>query len=276
VLAPPREFHILPDMKYLILLLLAALSAVFTAWLGPRSRVVEALGWNLCAGFLSALAIVIFIERAIEKKRQEERERIAALALRHMRLPLQRIISFFAEMIKATVPHPFLALPRSLAELFRAANTANLDWLNFGAETGNLAHYTWATYGANVLKVETDKLSASLDKYLAVLDAEFVEAVETMCDDTFLHLVGGMHGFMTAAAGHPQIQFHINGTAGIRATFFDRLLEVVHLYQKNGGQPLQVPTSLIREDIYPHTGSGRLAALPAPIGVWAGDPPPHV
>src|SRR5579859_3587033 len=114
-------------MRYVILLALAATTAGIGYLLRDKGYwFVNNLAGNLAAGFLGTLAVLFFIERAIDKKRQQERTRLAGLALREMQVSVQKIVNLFAEMIKASASKPFLSLPTSLDELFDRANSANL------------------------------------------------------------------------------------------------------------------------------------------------------
>src|SRR5437773_154708 len=107
--------------------------------------VVDNLGGNLAAGFVGTLAVLFFIEKAIEKKRQEERTRFARLAVRRIASSVQGFVNLFSTMIKASAPATICSLPPSLNDLFSAPVTANLDWLDLDGPTGNLEHQDWKT-----------------------------------------------------------------------------------------------------------------------------------
>src|SRR6266487_178362 len=118
-------------MRYLILLTLSVTTAGTGYFLRDKDYwLIDNLAGNLAAGFLGSLAVLFFIERAIDKKREEERNRLAALAVPKLQASLQRIVGLLADMIKASAPHPICSLPTSLGELFSPANTAGLDWFD--------------------------------------------------------------------------------------------------------------------------------------------------
>jgi hypothetical protein len=72
-------------MRFVILIVLAVATCAIAYILRGRGYwLVDNLGGNLAAGFLGTLATLFFIERAIEKKRQQERTRLGVLALRQI------------------------------------------------------------------------------------------------------------------------------------------------------------------------------------------------
>lgn len=262
-------------MRYLILLILAITTCVIGYFLRDKGYwLVDNLSGNLPAGFLGSLAILFFVERAIEKKRQQERTRIAGLALRQIRLPLQKIVILFAEMIKASAPKPFCSLPASLHELFNPVNTAHLDWLDLDGPTGHVKRTDWKTESEAILTSELEHLTAILDRYLTFLDIQLVEAIDSLIQDSFLRFVRTMRSYDDAIRklGRNR-RSTIYGSAAVRDEFFARLLAVAKQLELAGGKAPVVPTSLVRQDMMPKAGQARLKSLPPPVIFCDGDPP---
>jgi hypothetical protein len=262
--------------RYVILLALAVVTGSLAYLLrGKGYWLVDNLGGNLAAGFLGSLAVLFFIERAIENKRKQERMRLAALALSQMWLSLQRIVILFAEMLKASAPKPLSSLPSSLQELFSHGNTSDLDWLDLDGPTGHAEHTNWKALVEAVLAAELDRLAAILDRYLPFLDVQLVESIDSLTTDCFL---GYLRRMRRAADALGKLGVKpgttLYGTSEVRDEFFARLLAAGKQVELAGGKPLTVPTSLIREDMMPKAGQARLRSLPAyPALFGHGDPP---
>lgn len=263
-------------MRYVILLVLALTAGFLGFFLRDRGYwFVDNLAGNLAAGFLGSLAVLFFIERSIENKRQEERTRLATLAFRQIQLSLQRIVDLFADMLKASSSKPLISLPASLPELFSPVSVADLDWLDLNGPTGSGEHTDWKAQCEAVLNTELERLAAIMDRYLPFLEIELVEAIDSITADPFVNYVRGMRRVAVVldkqgAKSGPTLY----GTSVIRDEFFTRLLAAAKQLNLSGGKALVVPTSLVRQDMMPNAGQARFKLLPAtPVLVGAGDPP---
>lgn len=263
-------------MRYAVLVGLALITGGATYLFRDKGYwAVNNLGANLAAGFLGTLATLFFIERSIERRRQQERSRLAQLALRQLRASLVRIVTLFSNMIKASAAKPFETPPRSLEELFNNTNSETLDWLDLNAQTGFSDQMDWKRYADFVLTSERDLLLSVLDRYLPALDVTLIEAVESITNDDFVRYLRQLPRLSEnlAKAGRSGNTV-LYGTAEIRNRLFAKLLEAAREVERAGANQVEVPTSLIREDMVPKAGRGRLKALPAhPVLVGPGDPP---
>lgn len=263
-------------MRYAVLVLLALITGGATYLLRDKGYwAVNNLGANLAAGFLGSLATLFFIERSIERRRQQERSRLAQLALRQLRVSLVRIVTLFSNMIKASAAKPFETPPGSLEDLFNNTNNEMLDWLDLNAQTGFSDQMDWKRHADFVLTSERDLLLSVLDRYLSALDVPLIEAVESITNDGFVGYLRQLPRLSeNLAKSGKSGNTVLYGTAEIRSRLFAKLLEAAREVERAGANPVEVPTSLIREDMAPKAGQGRLKALPAhPVLVGPGDPP---
>jgi len=263
-------------MRYAILLILALVSGGIGYFFRDAGYwLVNNLAGNLSAGFLGSVAILFFIERSIERKRQQERDRLSVLALRQIRSSLQGIVDLFSDMLKASTQAAVTSLPESLHELFSPCSTTNLDWLDLNGPTGNVESTDWKAQVETVLTTVRDQLIATLDRYLPFLDIKLVEAIDSVTTDCFFNYLLKMR---RATDGLNKIGVRggatLYGTKEVRAEFFARLLAAVKQLELAGGKAPTVPTSLVRQDMMPKAGQARLKSLPRyPALFGHGDPP---
>src|SRR5437867_9518982 len=89
--------------RYRMLALLSLASALI-AYAGRGYWAVDAFAANIAAGFIGALATVILVDRAAERRQEENHRRVERVALRQARLPIVHLSELFADMIKASSP----------------------------------------------------------------------------------------------------------------------------------------------------------------------------
>ena len=80
-------------------------------WAGRGYWAVDAFAANIAAGFIGALATVILVDRAAERRQEENHRRVERVALRQARLPIVHLSELFADMIKAGTLTPPEAIP---------------------------------------------------------------------------------------------------------------------------------------------------------------------
>lgn len=216
--------------------------------------------------------MLAFVDRAVEDARDRERAGVERIALEQMRLPLIHLIELVADMMKAAAPGP-LAKPASLRELFSPTNLSYIDWIDLGGQPGTITPTDWYRYLATELEKIRNKLSSTIDKYIAFLGVEIVEDVEQLCSAQFLTVLRSL------ATAREQLTsagvkrgYTLAKLGPIRDTFMQVLLRTIDYYERKSGQSLPVPDSVGCEDVAPRTGSSRLAALNENDHVWLNEP----
>ena len=252
---------------------LSTIAAGLIAYFGRGAWIVDAFAANVAAGLLGALFTIVFVDRAAEHRREQERRRVELMAMRHARVPLVRMAELFFDIIKAAS----VVRPRSLTtgycDVFAASETDQMDWLRLDAPSRVVGH-DWYVYIDETLSDASDQLQAIADRYLAHLNLAFVERLDVVLHDDFVTLLRSLKRAHDNLVSHglPQ-RFSLNGTKPLRDPFFKKLLELIACYEATAGAPLPMSPGLGRDDVLPKYGSARLERLPAPIQI--ADAPPR-
>lgn len=260
--------------RYKILALLSILSGA-AAYIGRGYWVVDAFAANVAAGFMGALLTVVLVDRAAEKRQEETRQRVQRIAMSRVRHPLTHITRLLVDMMKAAMPGRPVPQPATFEEFFSRPHTDCLDWLMLDGRSGSLGNVSWYDHIHETLKHSSERLSEIVDKYMAYLGVEFVEAVEDLREDGFMALVGSLSETKRLLANEKlPIALTLNGTAPIRDEFFRKLLRLIREYESASGEKLPFPSAeFSRDDISPVLGSSRVAQPSKALTVSAGPPP---
>jgi hypothetical protein len=257
--------------RYFVLVLLAVVTGMM-AYFGRGVWFFDAFAANITAGFVAALFIVFFVDRAAEQRRELERRRIELVAMKQIRLQLVHLTELFADMIKAALPSHPTTLPATYGELFSAPLTDTIDWLRMDGPSGVLGA-DWYSRTHNDLSRIANEFLAIVDRYLPFLNVSFLELVDDVLQCHFPNLLKQLKPARDNIARQGQLQdFSLNKTKEARDEFFVKLLRLIAYYEVTAGEPLPVPANFGRNDVSPKFGDARLAALPAGIQVRQGLP----
>lgn len=260
--------------RYKVLALLIILS-VAGAYFGRGYWAVDAFAANVAAGFMGALLTVVLVDRAAERRQEETRQRVRRIAMSRAGHPLIHITHLLVDMMKASMSARPVPQPASYQEFFSRPHTECLDWLMLDGRSGSLGNISWYDHIHETLERSSKRLSEIVDKYVAYLGVEFVEAVEDLRGDGFMALIGGLGETKRLLANENlPTTLTLNGTAPIRDKFFRKLLRLIEEYESASGEALPFPSGeFSRDDISPGLGSSRLVQLPRAITVAGGLPP---
>ena len=249
--------------KYTLLALLSILSAA-AAYLWRGYWAVDALLPNMAAGFLASLLTILFIDRSAEKRLQEERHRIERVAMSQLKRDLIHLTELFSNMIKAAIPQIPSPAPQNLRDLFSPEFTQHLGWLDLRTSAGTLNATAWFLYIDRVLKEVFEDCSNVVDKYLPYLSIELVEQLEAVRNDSFISMLRRMRpaceqNRTPQGALHPSSLYY---TESARLACFPKIIALCDLFQRITGDPITVPDSFPRGDVFPLPGSSRFSAIP--------------
>lgn len=260
--------------RYKVLAVLSVLSAV-AAYAGRGYWMVDAFAANVAAGFMGALLTVVLVDRAAERRQEEMRQRVQRMAMSQVRRPLTHIAHLLVDMMKAAMFTRPVPPPATFREFFSRPHTDCLDWLMLEGRSGSLGNVNWYDHIHETLERSSKRLSEIVDKYMAYLGIEFVEAVEDLREDGFMALLGCLGETRRRLANENlPLSIALNGTAPIRDEFFRKLLRLIEEYESASVKTLPFPSvEFSRDDISPELGSSRLVQLPQAVTVADGPPP---
>jgi hypothetical protein len=218
---------------------------------------------NLSAGFVAALLILLFIDRAAEQRRHQEQVRVAKQAALRFRRPIVGIASLTAEIIKAAAPGRIEGSTLNVGALCRPELLAHLDWIDLQGHPGTVAPGTWHTLLEEAIKHYSDQLLQALDTYAVHLGAEFIQAAETVSTHGYLLFLKNLARAQRESGSQQNANIHLFGTAPLRDSFYAELCKLATIVGQVLGQEVTVRTDFDREDVLPRTGSSRLRRLPA-------------
>jgi hypothetical protein len=247
-------------LRYAILFLLTAVTAVATLCLHGSAWWIDSLGPNLCAGFLGSLITVALVDHAVAD-RDRKIERIAAAEAGR---PVRRLLHEFGAMLKAAQISRPIPAPTTLSELFCREQLSNLDWFDINAQSSDLAT-PWYLRASTEFRANRDVLTQVMAKYSTALRLELIEAIDDVCSDMFLRIVGDLQTLAVGQVPVGVIRPGLNGTEDIRWAFTQKLLRLSDVLGNILQGLIAVPWSYTRDDVAPAFGSARLAALPPPM-----------
>lgn len=249
--------------RYRILALLTVFSAL-TAYAGRGVWIIDAFAANIAAGFLGALATVVLIDRAAERRSEESRERVERIALAQARRPIYDLAQTFADMLKASWAQRPSPLPQSYAELFATEHAAHLDWIDLAGDAGKFPSRDWYTHLQETIPRVSRQLSEILDKYMAFVALDFVELVESIRDDSFVSFLQQLASIRQHLRSQGKAQdYVIAGHADSRDAFLAKLVRLIEYHDAHSASALPfLADHLNRDDVSPRLASSRLPSLP--------------
>jgi len=226
---------------------------------------------NLAAGFLSALIIAWLIERSLSKQRENEFNRIRAIAFGQIRHQLLQHLGLLIDMYKAAEINPPKSIPRTFDELFTPNFYDQIIYLDFSKyKQTSVFPITWFREIESSLLSLTNSINIMIDKFATYLDVDSIEYFEnlsnsglisyliTMCSAN-LQMVDQREGWKRQytmlmvfdVKGHidPIVETHMTNC----------LLPLLNHYNKFSSQPITVKDlGLWRVNSLPKFGSGRV------------------
>lgn len=218
----------------ILYVLLGALVVVAAAvsQLAPDNDVVQRFGPNVAAETLGILLTLIFVQRFLERQDRTRRLRSSLGALRRGGRALTRLIDAWGTLIKGGLRDPRYP-PETLLELFEAHHTSALAEIDpeAAAEGGGTP---WVERTARELRSTRAALREIVQFYGTSLDAEYVEALDSLVDDEFFDIFLSLVEEDGDRRG--EWQARVRQTAGAREAHFRRLTALVTLHNQLAGE----------------------------------------
>lgn len=237
---------------------------------GDQVALVRDYGPGVASEVLGILITLIFVQRILERRQQEERARASRGGVRRAEDPLRDLASLWAEIVKGCLEHLPARPPKTYQELFASEWSASVDHCDTTQVRYAWSDETWAESAARIIARARDQISAILDLYGVHLNAHFIEALDEVRDDPFLaHVETLGEQLRVGRELYPdeieRDDFVLSRTAAVRGKFLRTLVRAINLYNEAGvgGAPIaELPEGLWSPEHAPRPGELRVDREP--------------
>jgi hypothetical protein len=210
---------------YVILGTLVVVAAAISQ-LAPDQEVVQRFGPNIATETLGILLTLMFVQRFLERQDRVRRLRSSLGALRRGSRALRRLIDAWGVVIKGGLRNPPRYPPDSLLELFESHYTPAVGDIDPDDPVDD-SGIAWGAWLAREIRASREALREVIRVYGTSLDAEYVEALDSLIDDEFFDILIQL---VEDREGRSAWHVRIRQMAGARDIHFRRLCAVVELH----------------------------------------------
>jgi hypothetical protein len=248
--------------------LFAGIAALIIAGveLCPKDRVFALYGPNLVAELLGILVTVLVVERLLVWQRERALTSIRSVALRRVRVYLNRLMHFVLFSYKAAAP-PGSARLTAPDELLHA-------WSNWGRGLDFRKPYgpdgparSWHQHGATTMQDFEEGTGRLLDRYLEVLGPDLPVAVEDVVDHPITQVLKHSNAIerfdLEYGLDIPRLSLLMtdsdNPKAAPLAVLAEKLRRLIRCYDCLAEEPFSLDERLYEDHISPAWASAQVA-----------------
>ncbi len=238
---------------------------------GDQAGLVQDFAPELATEVLGILITLVFVQRIIDRRAQDDRARASRGGVRRSEDPLRDLSDLWTEIVRGCLEQLPARPPRTYLELFVPEWSAVIDECDLTRVRFAWSEETWAESAARVISRARDQISGILDVYGVHLNAHFIEVLDEIRDDPFLAHVETLGEQLRIARElfPDEIEaedYAINRTSAVRSDFIETLSQTIRLYNETALG--DVPISELPEGFWSPDRS------PAPGTLRRGDPAP--
>ena len=192
---------------------------------------VGRFGPGMATETIGILLTVLIVRRFMEQAERLRRLRSSTGALRKSRRALHDLVDTWATTFKGCLAERPPGQFNRIQELLAPDRSELL--LSCDPWSRRAGGDRWLTYVANHIADAQARLEQIVDAYGGMLDPEYVEALDALVVDPFLH------GFVDLARAEVDAQpwrLALNSVRGLRMGHFERLLDAVALHNRLAGE----------------------------------------
>ncbi len=250
--------------------IVAFLAIAHLLW-GGQPGLVRDFAPELATEVLGILITLVFVQRIIDRRAQEDRTRASRGGVRRSEDPLRDLSDLWTEIVRGCLERLPERPPRTYLELFVPEWSAVIDDCDLTRVRFAWSEETWAESAARVISRARDQISGILDVYGVHLNAHFIEVLDEIRDDPFLAHVETLGEQLRIARElfpdeiEPE-DYAINRTSAVRSDFIGTLARTIRLYNETalGDVPIsELPEGFWSPDRSPAPGTLRRGG-PAP------------
>jgi hypothetical protein len=202
---------------------------------------VDRFAPNIATESMGILLVVLFVQRYLERQERAQRLRASIGGLRKASRALQRMAETWGQLVKGTLPREPEPSPREVNELFETHYTEELAHCDPAAtrNRSGIEPEPWVRWASREVTAACGLLNQIIIAYSGALDPAYVEAIDELVDDPFLHLFGEL------ASATPEARtwtVRMNTGRALRETHFARLVAAINLHNSLAGDAAAVRT----------------------------------
>jgi hypothetical protein len=225
---------------YIVLIAIVA-AAIAVDVLLRDVEFVDRYAPNVATESMGILLVVLFVHRYLERQERSQRLRASIGGLRKASRALQRMAEAWAQLVKGTLPREPESPPRELKDLFETHYTEELAHCDPGAgrSRSGVTPEPWVHWVSVEIAEACSLLNQIIIAYSGALDPAYVEAIDELVDDPFLHLFADIAGREPDARAWT---VRMNTGRALRETHFARLVAAIELHNSLAGDAAAVRT----------------------------------
>ena len=244
--------------------IVAALTFAHLLW-GDQPGLVRDFAPELATEVLGILITLVFVQRIIDRRAQQDRARASRGGVRRSEDPLRDLSDLWTEIVRGCLEGPPAKPPGTYLELFGPEWSAGIDDCDLTRVRYAWSDETWAESAARVISRARDQISGILDLYGVHFNAHFIEVLDEIRDDPFLAHVETLGEQLRIARElfpdeiEPE-DYAINRTSAVRMDFMRTLSQAIRLYNETalGDMPIvELPEDFWSPDRTPAPGTLR-------------------
>lgn len=251
---------------------------VFYVWfpqtLGRYTGLVE----NAIVGLVGAFVVTIALDFTLRRRQEIAMEKVARVSLAQASQVINRLMTLFAEMVKASSDG---FMPSTIEELFGKKSSELICLhLALGQNAPTQPKIPWNQYIAREAKITKDGLSSILERYQAFISENVLAAIGTLQNN---HLLNIFELLPSAIQNDEQQGIKIpvlNIQLDCLEPIMDEIVSSIKIVQReakrlNTNPVINFPNTTFRTDIKigPKFGDSRFEGQPGP-GIYIGPEPP--
>ena len=250
---------------------IVAILAITHLFWGDQPGLIRDFAPELATEVFGILITLVFVQRIIDRRAQEDRARASRGGVRRSEDPLRDLSDLWTEIVRGCLEQPPARPPRTYLELFGPEWSAVIDDCDLTRVRYTWSEETWAESAARVISRARDQISSILDLYGVHLNTPFIEVLDEIRDDPFLAHVETLGEQLRIARElftdeiEPE-DYAINRTSAVRSDFIETLSQTIRLYNETalGDVPIsELPEGFWSPDRSPAPGTLRRSG-PAP------------
>ncbi len=250
---------------YATLALIVALVSLAHLFWGGEAGLVRDVAPGLATEVLGILFTLVFVQRIIDRRTQEERSRASRGGVRRAEDPLRDLSDLWTEIIRGSLERLPAHPPTTYTDLLAPEWSAAIDHCDLTRVRYTWSEETWAESAARVIARARDQISGILDLYGVHLSAHFIEILDEIRDDPFLSHVETLGEQLRVGRElfPDEIDaedYAITRTSAVRGKFIKTLVGAIELYNAaaTDASPIdEIPENFWSQDAGPAPGSLR-------------------
>ena len=142
---------------------IVAILAIAHLFWGDQPGLVRDFAPELATEVLGILITLVFVQRIIDRRAQEDRARASRGGVRRSEDPLRDLSDLWTEIVRGCLERPPARPPRTYLELFGPEWSAVIDDCDLTQVRYTWSEETWAESAARVISRARDQISSILD-----------------------------------------------------------------------------------------------------------------